>query len=152
MKKYLLFLLLLAPMVHGQDFAGIVRGAGDRPVELNDHYGTLRPAMLIFQNSDVEIYVPDFTDRGWLYWNAGKFRRTGKYAMQLYFFYTDDHKMALDLVEVDSRNRTVLEHQNNHVAPTVLDLNTDRRPRAKAINNLTAIIQAEVGKYRGETE
>jgi len=59
----------------------------------------------LYSDSDVEIFVPDITTEGWIYWHVKQFREAGTYSVYVYAFYKND--------ELCRRERIPAEHKTD---------------------------------------
>jgi hypothetical protein len=69
----------------------VVAGPFGRPVAVADEIGHMSIPISIYSDSDLEIFVPDITSPGWIYWFAGGFRQTGVYEVYLYTYFKNNH-------------------------------------------------------------
>jgi TPR repeat protein len=85
---FCLFFLLFACLraASGQD-SPIVRGPFGKPVGLYDEGGNLTIPITVYEDSQVEILIPDITGEGWTQWHTDQYRTEGKYWVTLYSFF-----------------------------------------------------------------
>ena len=85
---FCLFFLLFACLraASGQD-SPIVRGPFGKPVGLYDEGGNLTSPITVYEDSQVEILIPDITSEGWSQWHVDQYRAEGKYWVTLYSFF-----------------------------------------------------------------
>ena len=83
-----LFLLPFACLsaASGQD-SPIVRGPFGEPVGLYDEGGNQTIPITVYEDSRVEILIPDITGEGWTQWHIDQYRAEGKYWVILYSFF-----------------------------------------------------------------
>ena len=65
----------------------VQRGPMGRPQEVLDETGQWTTPLLVAQDHDVEIYMPDVTSPDWLKRNYNDFRDRGTYTLSLFTFY-----------------------------------------------------------------
>lgn len=83
--------LLLLPFVclcaaSGQD-SPFVRGPFGEPIRVADEGGNLTVPITVYQDSRIEILIPDITSEGWAQWHIGQYRAEGKYWVIVYSFF-----------------------------------------------------------------
>jgi hypothetical protein len=76
---------LPAQMQAGQQI--VERGALGKPQQVLDETGQWTTPLLLAQDHDVEIYMPDVTSPDWLKRNYSDFRDRGVYTLSLFTFY-----------------------------------------------------------------
>lgn len=86
-------LLLLACICASAQEPGtlVVAGPFGRPVAVADEVGHMSIPISIYSDPDLEIFVPDITSQGWIYWFAAGFRQTGIYEVYLYTYFKNNH-------------------------------------------------------------
>ena len=88
-----LLALSISSSSYGQDtdFHQIMRGPFGRPLAVRDESGNWSVPILVYADSDVEMFVPDITGPGWLSWHVEAYRQSGQYTVPLYEYYKTDH-------------------------------------------------------------
>jgi hypothetical protein len=85
-----LFLLTLTCFLtaSAQD-SPIIRGPFGRPVGVSDGGDGFTIPIVVYEDSQREMFIPDITTHGWTYWQFGKYQAQGTYWVSLYSFFKD---------------------------------------------------------------
>jgi hypothetical protein len=67
----------------------IVPGPFGVPVGVDDEGGNSTIPIIVYEDSRVEILIPDITGMGWTQWHIDQYRTEGKYWVNLYSFFKD---------------------------------------------------------------
>jgi TonB family protein len=127
----------------------ILAGERNRPTMVADEYDALRTPIRVFSDREVEEFVPDNAGPAWVQWNGEQFVDTGKYRTMLYVYDKKKETNSRTLLEVDTRNDTVRVMSGSGGGEAVAISVASTSPGiARAVAAVTAIVEAEVSKYK----
>jgi hypothetical protein len=115
---------------------------------LNEGGSWTRP-LLIYKNSEIEIFIPDIRNPSWAAWFAEDFRDNGTYSTFLYLYGRKSHRTIRELVSVFTRTKMALVVSNIFSPPDLVDLS--KPDPSMPIDRITALVRQVVDNYHGST-
>jgi hypothetical protein len=97
-------LLLVQPSASQSTPERIIKGPLGTPTALKDEDGNWAMPLLVYSDPDIDIFIPDVTDRGWLAWHVEQYRQTGRYVTVFLEHYKTDRLCRENFLSPASRN------------------------------------------------
>lgn len=94
----------------GQDWIGYLNGTFHRPTMAVDEFGNVLPPLLLYKDTTVEMYIPDFTGTDESQTRPASFKGNGQYEFVLYMYMIDTHKTNRSLVVGNAESGEIHVH------------------------------------------
>jgi hypothetical protein len=81
----------------------IITAPFGKPAMVMDEVGNYSAAILVYSDSEVEIFIPDITTPGWIWWHGPAFREKGTYQVYLYEHFIKDSFCRRELIPAEHK-------------------------------------------------
>jgi|SRR5579862_824432 len=136
------------PALGNQD--SVMTGPYGVPRLVLNEGGAWEEPIKVYEDSQVQIYVPDLTSPGWAQWHVAEYRERRTYFTYLYIYGRAERTTLRELINVDMSAKTVTV-QRPLLPPIHSEIASLPRALAQSIARITTIIQDESDRFRGPT-
>lgn len=95
-------LLLICTDVLAVDL--IKAGPYGKPIVIMDEAGNYSIPIKVYSDSERDIYIPNLTDRGWIFWHKDEFNNNGTYHTVIYNHFKKDSYCRRELLDDKHKN------------------------------------------------
>lgn len=128
----------------------IIPGPYGVPVRVINEGGGWDVPIKVFQDDDVEVFIPNITQPGWVQWHVSEFRQKGTYFTYIYIYGRHSLSIKRELVRVDTRSNVAIVEQP-FIAPIRVEISKAPTSFAKALARTTVIATGEFERFHGQT-
>jgi hypothetical protein len=125
-----------------------IAGSSGEPTSVLNEGGSWTRPILIYKNTEIEIFIPDITSPSWAAWFAEDFRDDGTYSTYLYLYGRGSHRTIRESVSVFTRTKVAIV-SNFLNPPDLIDLS--KTDPTMPIDRITAMVKHVVDNFHGPT-
>ncbi len=82
----------------------IKAGPYGKPIVIMDEAGNYSIPIKVYSDSERDIYIPNLTDRGWIFWHKDEFNQNGTYRTVIYDHFKKDSFCRRELLDNKHKN------------------------------------------------